>query len=98
MPLLDSKQAQRLVKRRLSSILTVISLLLEIFHRLNAVFTAFDTPNSTHASFSFETRPADRETQPFVDYDCNFSPVVDISAFKRCFYSISHAEYNICHF
>jgi hypothetical protein len=98
MPLLASKQDQRIVKRSLSSIMTVISLLLEIFRRLNAVFTAFHTPNTTHATFSFETRPADRETPSFVDFERNFFPVGIISSFKRCFYCISHAEYNTCHF
>jgi hypothetical protein len=98
MPLLDSKEDQRLVKRRLSSILTVISFLLEIFRRLNAVVTAFHTPNTTHATFRFETRPAATETPLLVDFDRNSSPVGDISSFKRCFYCISHAEYNACHF
>jgi hypothetical protein len=86
------------VKRRLSPILTVISFLSEMFRRLNAVFTAFHTPNTTHSTFSYETSPADRETPPFAGFDRNFFPVGDISSFKRCFYCISHAEYNACHF
>jgi hypothetical protein len=59
-PLLATKQDQRLVKRRLSSILTVFSFLLEIFRRLNSVFTASHTPNTTHATFSNDTSPASR--------------------------------------
>ena len=35
--------------------LSVISLLLEIFRRLNAISIAFYTPNAIHAVFGFET-------------------------------------------
>jgi hypothetical protein len=97
-PLLASKLAQRLVKRRLTSILIVISFLMEIFRRLNAVSTAFHTPNPTHATFSFETSPADRKTPPYVDNERIFFPVGDISKFERCFCCISHEECNALHF
>jgi hypothetical protein len=82
-PLLATKQDQRLVKRRLSSILTVFSFLLEMFRRFNADFTVFETPNTTRATFSNETRPAARKTPPFVDFDRIFFPVADISTYKR---------------
>jgi hypothetical protein len=85
------------VIRRLSLILTVISFLLEMFRRLNAVFAAFDTSNTTHAKFSIETSPAARETPPFDDFDRYFFPALDISTFKRCFYCISQAKYSACH-
>jgi hypothetical protein len=97
-PLLAKKKAQWLVKRRRSSILTVFSFLLEIFRRLNAVFVAFHTPNTTHAAFSFEPSPAARKTPPFIYFVRIFCPVGDISTFNRCFRSISHAEYNARHF
>ena len=44
--------------------LCVISLLLEIFRRLNAISIAFQTPNATHAVCSVETSPAVREMRP----------------------------------
>jgi hypothetical protein len=95
---LAPEQALRLVKRRRSSILTVISFVLEIFRRLNDVFTAFYTPNTTHATFSFKPSPSASYTPPFVDFDPNFVAVGDIPRFKRCFCCISQAEYNPRHF
>jgi hypothetical protein len=71
---------------------------MEIFRRLNAVSTAFHTPNTTHATFSFETSPAALKTPSFVDFDRNFFPDGDTSTSKRCFYCISHAESNARHF
>jgi hypothetical protein len=82
-PLLATKQDQRLVKRRLSSILTVFSFLLEMFRRFNADFTVFETPNTTRATFSFETSASARKTLPYVDFDRSFFLVRDISTFKR---------------
>jgi hypothetical protein len=97
-PLLASKQAQRLVKRRLTSILNVFSFQLEIFRRLNAAFVAFHTRNGTHSTFSFETGGAARKILPYVDFDRHFFPDGDISTFKRCLYCISHVESNARHF
>jgi hypothetical protein len=84
-PLLASKQEERRVKRRHTSIWIVISFLMGIFRRLNAVSTAFHTPNPTHATFSFETSPAARKTPPCVDNERIFFPDGDISSFKRRF-------------
>ena len=45
--------------------LWVISVLLEIFRRLNAVSIAFNTPNAMHAVFSVETIPTVRNIRPY---------------------------------
>ena len=42
-----------------------ISLLLEIFRRLNAASIAFNTPNAMHAVFSVETKPTVRKMRPY---------------------------------
>ena len=52
----------------------VISLLLVIFRRLNAIFTAFYTTNVVHGVFSFETSTAALESQSFP----RFWPKVDV--------------------
>jgi hypothetical protein len=67
------KQAQQLAKRNLSPISTktVISLLIEIFRRLNAQSTPFYAPNAVQADFIVETIPATRKTQSFADIDEN---------------------------
>ena len=44
---------------------SVISLLLEIFRRLNAISIAFYTPIATHAAFSVETITSVRKVRPF---------------------------------
>jgi hypothetical protein len=92
--LFASKQAQQLVKGRLTSILTVFSFELEIFRSLNVGFDAFPIQNTTRATFSFETLPAAGKTLPYVYFDRIFFPVGDISSFKRCFEYILRAEYN----
>lgn len=51
--------------------LGVISFPFGIFRRLNVAFSPFYTPNVVHSSFSIETSPAARRTQPSVDYDEN---------------------------
>ena len=48
--------------------LSVISLLLEIFRRLNAISIAFYTPIATHAAFSVETIPTVRKVRPFTPF------------------------------
>ena len=45
--------------------LSIISLLLEIFRRLNAISIAFYTPNAIHAVFSVETSPTVRKMRPY---------------------------------
>ena len=44
--------------------LCVISVLLEIYRRLNAISVAFYTPNAIHAIFSVETSPTVRKMRP----------------------------------
>jgi hypothetical protein len=92
--LLSSKQAQRLVKRSLTSIMNVFSFQLEMFRSLNADFVAFHTRNATHSTLIFETSPAARKTPPYVDNERIFFPDGGISTFKRRFCCISHEEYN----
>jgi hypothetical protein len=90
------KQAQQLAKRNLSliSTKTVISLLTEIFRRLDALSTPFYAPNAVQADFIVETIPATRKTQFFFDFveNCYFLPDWDISAFKRSIHSILCVE------
>ena len=45
--------------------LCVISVLLEIFRRLNVISIAFYTPNAIHAVFSVETSPTVRKMWPY---------------------------------
>jgi hypothetical protein len=72
------KQALQLAKRNPSSISTktVISFLIEIFRRLDALSTPFYSPNTVQAYFIVETSPATRKTQSFFDFDenCYFVP------------------------
>jgi hypothetical protein len=95
-PISASKQAREIAKRNLSAISmkTVISLLIEIFHSLNALFTPFYTRNVLKADFSVETSPGNRKTQSFVDFDenCYFVPDRDISSFRSSFCSILHGQ------
>ena len=48
--------------------LSVLTLLLEIFRRLNAISIAFYTPNATHAAFSVESIPTVRKMRPFTPF------------------------------
>jgi hypothetical protein len=68
----------QLAKFNLSSISTrtVISSLIEIFRRLNALSTPIYTADAMHADFSGETSPATRKIQSFLDFDenCYFVP------------------------
>ena len=76
--------------------LIVISLLLEIFRRLNAISIAFYTPNAMHAVFSVESSPTVRKMRPFTRFwrqtERYIGPAGDISTFKRSFHRILHAE------
>ena len=77
--------------------LCVVSILLEIFRRLNATSIAFYTPNVTYAVSSVETIPTVRRMRPFKRFwrhtERYFAFVGDISTFKRYFHRILHAEY-----
>ena len=48
--------------------LSVISLVLEIFRRLNALSIALYTPNATYAAFSDETSPIERQMRPYTRF------------------------------
>ena len=48
--------------------LCVISVLLQIFRRLNAISIAFYTPNAMHAVFSAESSPTMRKMRPFTRF------------------------------
>jgi hypothetical protein len=97
-----SKQALQIAKRNLSNFdeNCVISFRIEILRRLNAPSTPFYTPNVLHVDFSVETIPVNRKTQSFKFRRklCHFDPDFDISAFKRSFHSILHAERIACRF
>ena len=76
--------------------LCVISVLWEIFRRLNAISIAFYTPNATHAVVSVETSPTVRKMRPCTRFWGQtvryIGPAGDISTFKRYFHRILHAE------
>ena len=76
--------------------LSVISLLLEILHRLNAISIAFYTPNTMHAVYRVETCPNVRKMRPFTRFwrqtERYFAIVGDISTFERYFHRILQAE------
>jgi hypothetical protein len=73
------KQSQQLGKLNLSTISakTVISFLIEIFRRLDALSTPFYAPNAVHSDFIVETSPANRKTQSFLDFGENSYIVPD---------------------
>jgi hypothetical protein len=61
------KQSLHIAKRKLSNFdeNSVISFLIEIFQRLNALSTPFYTPHLAHANFIVKSIPANRKTQTF---------------------------------
>jgi hypothetical protein len=102
MPISVSKQSLQIANGNLSNYdeNSVISFLIEISRRLNALSTPFYKLNVAHANFSVETISANRKTQSFKFRRkiCYFIPDSDISAFKRSFHSILHAERIACPF
>ena len=76
--------------------LCVISVLLEIFRRLNAISFASYTLSAMHVVFSLESGPTVRKIRPFTRFLWQtvryIGPVGDISISKRCFHRILHAE------
>ena len=99
-PFLASRQAQLCAKcdhlLHLDDKLSLTSLWLEIFRRLNAISFGFDTPNAMHASFNVETiRPVwkmPQHTRFRQQTERYFALVGDISTFKRYFHCILHTE------
>jgi hypothetical protein len=96
MPISASTESLQIAKRNLSSFddNSVISFLIEIYRRLNALSTPFYTPNVAHVNFRVETVPGNPKTQSFRFRRklCYFVPDGDISAFIRSYPSILHAE------
>jgi hypothetical protein len=80
-----SKQSLQIAKRNLSSFdeNSVISFLIEIFRRLNALATPFYTSNVAHDNFSDETTPANRKTQYFFDVDENSAISFLVELYRR---------------
>jgi hypothetical protein len=97
-----SKQSLQFIKRNLSNFEenSVISFRIEMFRRLTALSTPYNTPNVVHVDFSVETIPAIRKTQSFKFRRklCHFVPDRDTTAFKRSFHFILHAESMACRF
>jgi hypothetical protein len=67
MAILASKISLLIAKCKVSNFgeNSVISILIEIFRRLNALPTPFYTPNVAHGYFGVKTIPANRKTQSF---------------------------------
>ena len=99
--ILASKQAQLWAKcdhlLRSDDKLSAISLLLEIFRRLNAISFAFYTLSAMHAIFSLESVPTVRKIRPFTRFWWQtvryIGPAGDISTFKCYFHRILHAQW-----
>jgi hypothetical protein len=102
MPISGSKQSLKIAKCKLSHFdeISVILILIEISRRTNAPCTPFYTPKVAHSNFRVETIPANRitETFKFRRKICYFVSDWDISAFRRSFHSILHAERRACRF
>ena len=107
-PFLASNQAQLYAKcdHILDSDdkLIVISLMLEIFRRLNAISIAFHTPNDMHDNFSVETIQTVRKMRPFTRFWrklCVVSVLLEIfvylNAISIAFYTPSamHAVFSV---
>ena len=73
--------------------LCVISVLLEIFRRLNAIDFAFYTPNTMHAVFSLETCPTVRKIRPFTRFWRKLSVMSLLLEILRSLNAISIAFY-----
>ena len=73
--------------------LSVISLLLEIFRRLNAISIAFYTPIATHAAFSVDTIPTVRKVRPFTPFRRKLGVISILLEIFRRLYAISIAFY-----
>ena len=76
--------------------LSVISLLLELYRRLNAISIAYHTPNAMHAVFSVETsKPFSKNASIYSILKKTkryFAILTDITTFKRYIHCILHAE------
>ena len=87
------------IVRRFCPNLCVISLPIEIFRRLNAIFTALCVQNGVHAFSSVETSPDTSKSKSFVvlsKFMRYSSPDRDISSLKRSFHCIMRADRSAC--
>ena len=84
--------------------LCIISVLLEIFRRLNAISFAFSTLSAMHAVFSLESSPTVRKMRPFTRFWrklCVISVLLEIfrrlNAISFAFYTLSamHAVFSV---
>ena len=96
-PFIESKHAQMYAKcdhlLDFDDTLRVISLLLEIFRRLNATSIAFYTPNATHAAFSVETCTTACKIRPFTRFWRHTESYFALLEIFRRLYAISIALY-----
>jgi hypothetical protein len=97
-----AKQSLQIANGNLSNLdeNSVISIRIEILRHSKALSTRFYTPNVLHVHFSVETSAANRKMQSFKfrRNHCHLVPDWDITAFKRSFHSILHAECSACRF
>jgi hypothetical protein len=99
-----SKQSLQITNRKLSNFdeISVISFLIQISRRLNALSTQFHTSNVAHANFSVETIPANRKRN-LSNFDQNsvISFPIEMSrrlnALSTPFYttSVAHANFSV---
>jgi hypothetical protein len=104
MPISVSKQSLQIAYGNLSNFdeNCVISFLIEILRRLNALSTPFYTPNVLHADFSIETIPANRIGN-LSNFDENSVISIRIETLRRLkalstpFYTpnVLHADFSI---
>ena len=73
--------------------LCVVSILLEIFRRLNATSIAFYTPSAMHAVFGVESSPTVRNMRPFTRFWRKLSVISLLLAIFRRLNAISIAFY-----
>ena len=73
--------------------LWVISILLAISLRFNAISIAFYTPNAIHAVFSVETSPTVRKMRPYTRFWRKLWVISILLAISLCFNAISIAFY-----
>ena len=89
------RRKQIAIIRRFCPNLCVISLPIEIFRPLNAIFTALCVRNGVHAFFIVEKSPDTGTSKSFVDlykFMRYSSPNRDISSFNRSFNCIMRAD------
>ena len=96
-PFLASRQAQLCAKcdhlLHFDDRLSIISLLMEIFRRLNAISIAFHTPSAMHAVFGVESSRTVRKMRPFTRFWRKLWVISIMLAISLRFNAISIAFY-----